>query len=182
MKLYWEVSARFNGDTYQRIWKRPLANYAKRSKRIPLNPSFPLVHPLPFSCFLPTSHRAHPSAHHARRRQIRRYRLTGSYALILTVSSPDAPRPGLREPDRMWNRSPLGHESRSRKSPPMRSQALQETPPRPRSLVPRPSTRSPRMLRMTSDVPPSIDCARMRRNNVRGLSPKSPASRGRDIG
>ena len=34
----------------------------------------------------------------------------------------------------------------------------------------RPSTRSPRMLRMTSDVPPSIDVARLRRKAFWGLS------------
>src|SRR5439155_26763213 len=43
----------------------------------------------------------------------------------------------------------------------------------------RPSTRSPRMLRMTSDVPPSIELARERRNRWRASPWASVARSGR---
>src|SRR6185295_444257 len=45
----------------------------------------------------------------------------------------------------------------------------------------RPSTRSPRMLRMISEVPPSLELARDRRKNLRAVpgAPSSAASLGR---
>ena len=46
----------------------------------------------------------------------------------------------------------------------------------------RPSTRSPRMLRMTSDVPPSMELARTRRKSLCTSGEPMPTSPGRTIG